>query len=199
VKRHRVWECAAEWAGRTLTDQQLVLLDRYRDWLLEEATVAGGIGPDESARIDSRHIGDSLLFSFALGNPVSVVDVGSGVGLPGIPLAILLPRAEFVLIDRSGRRVDLMRRATSILDLKNVQVFHGEIDDLGATWPALVSRATLSPKMAAQRFPRFLDSGGVAVLGGSWVESPDFSDWETVSVPSRVLDHEVWLLIMHRS
>ena len=191
-----MWRKATRWAGRTIDGGQLARLDRYRNWLLQEAVAAGGIGPGEQDRIDTRHIAESLLFSFALTDVSSVVDLGTGVGLPGIPLAIVLPDTEFVLVDRSQRRVDLTRRVVRILGLENVQVFQGEIGQLGTTWPALVSRATVSPKQMRDRYLRYIDPAGVMVLGGSWVSAPQWPCWETVTVPQSILDHEVWLLIM---
>ncbi len=200
MKREDLWEKAAGWAGWSLSVGQFQLLDRYRDWLLAEALPAGGIGPAEIDRVDSRHIADSLLFATGLDQKVSqVADLGSGVGLPGIPLAILMPDTQFRLIDRSGRRVDLMRRVTRILDLDNVEISLDEIDQLQHRFPAIVSRGTLSPDQAALRFSPLLEPGGVVVIGGSWKQPPQHEGWETRHVPANVLGNDVWILIMRPS
>lgn len=197
VERHDLWRNAAEWGNRRLSASQLEKLDHYRQWLVSEALQAGGIGPDEPERVDARHIGDSLLFAAGFeDDPERVVDLGSGVGLPGIPLSILLPDSHFDLVDRSGKRVDLMKRVVAILDLPNVEVFQGEISLVTATYPAVVSRATLTPDETSKELSRLLEPSGQAVIGGSWVEEPDHQGWDSLQVPPEVLDHDVWLLIM---
>lgn len=194
---HLIWVRCTEWAGHDLSPSQISLLDRYREWLLTEAVEAGGIGPNEAARVDNRHIGDSLLFAGGFSQtPEQVLDVGSGVGLPGIPLSIVLPDTRFVLLDRSRRRVDLMKRVTRMLGLPNVQVVHGDISDWDTPVDGIVSRASLSPEQALTSFSRILKSGGTAVVGGSWAAPPVVVGFDLMEVPGTVLDQRVWLLIM---
>jgi len=174
-------------------------MDRYARWLVTEGRQAGGIGPAERHRIDRRHLGDSLLFASQLPRDLSTVwDLGSGVGLPGIPLGICLPASQFVLIDRSGRRCDLMRRALRILELPNCQVQQADITDLTGTADAIVARASLSPHELGDVVSTHLDRGGRAVVAGSWQERPEFSGWTTVEIPADALDQTIWLLIMRR-
>ncbi len=194
-----LWTRCCEWAGHGLDDLQHQQLSRFKEWLLDEGVAAGGIGPNEVDRIDNRHIGDSLLFAGGFETPPTrILDVGSGVGLPGIPLAITMPDTGFWLLDRSGRRVDLMNRAKRILGLDNVEVIHGDLDDWGTPVPGIVSRASLSPDRAQSSFQRVLEPGGVAVVGGSWATKPQVVGFEPLEVPATVLDQEVWLLIMRR-
>lgn len=200
MKHHDLWRELAEIGGRQLDEDALGRLDRYQQWLFDEAIPAGGIGPREAERLATRHIGDSLLFSVPIpGTPERVVDFGSGAGLPGIPLAILLPDTALVLIDRSGRRIDLLRRAKRVLGLDNVEVVQGEIESHRFREQVIVSRATLPPEAAGERFESMLADEGLAVLGGSWERRPAQAGWETLEVASRVLDQPVWLLIMRRS
>jgi 16S rRNA (guanine(527)-N(7))-methyltransferase RsmG len=165
--------------------------------LLTEAIEAGGIGPYETERIDNRHIGDSLLFAGGLpDSPGRVLDVGSGVGLPGIPLSLVMPETEFFLLDRSGRRVDLMKRALRVLELENVEVVHGDVSDWTTQVDGIVSRASLSPDQAVTSFTRILGPNGRAVVGGSWAAPPQVIGFDLMEVPGSVLDQRVWLLIM---
>lgn len=182
--------------GVELDSHQLELLERYQRWLEEEAGPAGGIGPGESDRIDRRHIGDSLLFARCLSDPAEVVDFGSGAGLPGIPLAIALPGVAFLLIDRSGRRTDMLRRVARILDLPNIQVVQGDITAIPRPSPAIVARASMGPLDAETLLFPCLRPGGVLILGGSWVSPPSYRGWATVEVPASILDQQVWLLMM---
>jgi len=175
----------------------LAKLDRYREWLLTEGVTAGGLGPNEGPRVDNRHIGDSLVFAHGFDRqPGRVLDVGSGVGLPGIPLSIVMPDTEFVLLDRSGTRCQLMRRVSRILDLSNVEVIEGDIADWESPVDGIVSRASLAPEQAITMFPGLLTPGGTAVIGGSWASPPMVTGFDLLEVPGTVLDQPVWLLMM---
>ncbi|HUG31532.1 MAG TPA: RsmG family class I SAM-dependent methyltransferase [Acidimicrobiia bacterium] len=193
------WIRAAEYGGIDPDPRQQILMERFGHWLATEGVRGGGIGPSEPERIDRRHLADSVLFASQL-DPATleVWDLGSGVGLPGIPLAILHPETEFHLLDRSGRRVDLLRRATRVLQLDNCQVIHGEIENLSGEVDVIVARAILPPVELLPVAGRHLKPGGLAVVGGSWVQRPAHSGWSTIEIPRHVLDHPVWLLIMRR-
>lgn len=194
-----IWRRAAIHSGHELRDEQLEALGIYRDWLSREALPAGGLGPAESSRLDDRHIGDSLLFAAPMPQrPGSVFDLGSGVGLPGIPLAVLLPETELTLVDRSGKRIDLLKRAVRVLDLDNVTIRQMDIEALDGETDVMVSRATIPPLKMQDHANRLLSPGGIAILGGSWKQAPSFEDWETVEIPVEVLDRPVWVLIMRR-
>ena len=149
--------------------------------------------------MDDRHVGDSLLMAKGLHHAGEVWDLGSGAGLPGVPLAICQPEKYFVLVERSGSRIDLLRRISRVLELKNVQVRQKDIGHLDGPVPNIVSRATFPPEKAGIEFRRLLSPDGAAILGGSWIRSPSSEGWVTVSVPRMVLDREVWLLMMRQS
>ena len=191
------WIRAAEFAGVSLDDDKIERMERYARWITTEAMPAGGIGPAERDRIDRRHLADSVLFATQVpGGSHEVWDLGSGIGLPGIPLAILMPECNFRLIDRSGRRVGLMRRAIRILELGNCQVWQTRIEDLHGETDVIVSRASLPPERLAEVVSRHLRPEGVAVVAGSWRERPGHVGWDTIEIPPDALDQTVWLLMM---
>jgi 16S rRNA (guanine527-N7)-methyltransferase len=184
-------------------------LDRYTSWLETEALEAGGMGPGERIRLTDRHIADSLCFAggFAPTLPERLLDVGSGVGLPGIPLALAFPGVGVTLLERSARRCGLMRRIVRILGLDNVEILESDIARVHRVFPALTFRASLAPQAAMEQSVRLLDSGGVAVLGLSRSAAPDARTLEreaaardlfaeVVAIPSGVLDSPAWLLRM---
>lgn len=200
-------ERAAAWAGITLDPAKRGLLAEFAVWLAGEGAEAGGIGPGESDRIVDRHIADALTFAAAWGvAPDRALDVGSGVGLPGIPLAIAFPASEFTLLDRSGRRCVLARRAARVLGLQNVSVEQADIDQVYGHWPAILFRASLKPERAlAVAAPR-LHSGGCAVVGlsrrsepSSLPDAPPGTVVDLLSTGSGVLDSPAWLLRMKRT
>jgi 16S rRNA (guanine527-N7)-methyltransferase len=202
---------AAEWANWDLSETAVAGLTEYAEWLAAEAIPAGGLGPREADRIWSRHIGDSLTFAAGWPEraPLEILDVGTGVGLPGIPLALLWPDTVVTLLDRSGRRIRLMHRAVRILALQNVVVAQGDVFSVADEWSGMVFRGAVRPPEAVGLAARILDLGGRAVFGLSRKpERPDEADdllslagafglsAELRLVPAEILDAASWLLIM---
>jgi len=197
---------AADWAGVPLSPVGVDRLLAYGDWLRDEAIPAGAVGPDEGPRIVDRHLADSLVFAAAWKDhpPETVVDVGSGVGLPGIPLAITHPEMTVTLLDRSQRRSDLARRAAHILGLTNVRTAWGDVHDHGKRYSGATFRAALSPEGAVSAARTLLETGGIAVIGLHRGDQPpqivpDAEPGETLRVlktPQGILDSAAWHLRM---
>ena len=74
----------------------------------------------------------------------SVLDLGTGGGFPGIPLAILFPDAQFVLCDSVGKKTIVAQAVASALELSNVTVVNARAESLGRTFDYVVSRAVAS-------------------------------------------------------
>lgn len=187
---------AAAWAGRIVGERELELLARLRRWLTDEALPAGGLGPHEESVLVSRHIADSLVLARPI--PVEaarITDVGSGAGLPGLPLAVVHPASTVVLVDKSGRRCRLARRGARVLGLDNVEVVEADIVRLDIAADAVVSRAAMPPARLRPLLPRLLRPGGVGVLAASTVHEPREEGFEPLEVPGDVLGEPRWLLV----
>ena len=164
------------------------------DWLVTEAIPSGGLGPNEAENVVDRHILGSAAFSLGFPQaPVRCWDLGSGVGLPGLVLAILWPQTSVVLIDRSQRRCDLARRAARILDIA-VDINVGEIADLDIRVEAIVSRATMPAAKFLPILERLLAPSGVAVVSGSEASPPP--PYIAITIPQGVLDTPPRVLMM---
>jgi 16S rRNA (guanine527-N7)-methyltransferase len=191
---------AAEWAGLNLEPDQRRLLGKFAGWLREEAIPAGGLGPNEANRLEQRHIGDSLLFAGAWRRPqppADVLDLGSGVGLPGIPLAIAWPGTRVTLLDRAGRRIQLARRAVRVLGLDGVAVVQCDAARWAVTAEMVVARAVADPLQVVEWVRQAVQPGGIGVVGGSHLERPSaLAGEEIATIPAEILDHPVWLRIM---
>jgi len=202
---------AADWAGHPLDQSAAETLEAFAVWLRTEAIPAGGLGPREAERIWSRHVADSILFAAGWSGdpPAEVLDVGSGVGLPGIPLAVLWPDTDVTLLDRGGRRIRLLQRIVRVLGLENVHVFQGDAFDVADEWSGIVYRGSVKAPEAVGLSARLLDVPGTAVLGlNRRAVPPDRSrdlvgvanamglEAEIVGVPPVILDAPAWLLIM---
>ena len=205
---------AASWTGRELTRAQAGILEEYAAWLRTEAIPAGGLGPREGERIWSRHLGDSLLFAIGWpgDSPTEILDVGTGVGLPGIPLSILWPRTRVTLLDRGGRRVRLLYRAVRVLGLPNVIIAQGDAFAVADEWAGMVARGALRAPEMVGLSARLLSPGGCAVLGLSRQATPPERTRDLIGVaealglgaelaevPAGILDGPAWLLIMRAS
>lgn len=196
---------AADWAQIPLTMSQIDRLRGFGGWLVGEAIAAGALGPAEKHRIVDRHLADSLVFAAAWDLPPNtLIDVGSGAGLPGIPLAIAFPDTEVTLLDRSQRRADLLRRAVRILDLDNASVIEGDVGAAAADgYAGATFRASLPPDQAMKRVRRLLLADGVAVIGihrgfdrPALPTAPSGVVLELLETPPGILDSPAWHLRM---
>ena len=89
-----------------------------------------------------RHVIESLALRPLLAGP-RVADVGSGAGIPGIPLAIVEPDRHFTLIESRGKRAAFLKHVQGLLGLVNVDVLHGRVEAMNnaATFDTLLARA----------------------------------------------------------
>src|SRR5690606_4964514 len=71
----------------------------------------------------------------------SVMDVGTGGGFPGIPLAILFPEASFTLVDSIGKKIKVVNEVSESLGLKNIKAFHARAEEVNEKFHFVVSRA----------------------------------------------------------
>lgn len=190
----------AEWIGTPIGDIQAAALEEYASWLQAEAIPAGGLGPDEGRRLWDRHVCDSL--AFAVGwpdeGPDAALDVGSGVGLPGIPLAILWPRTAWTLLDRSRGRTSLAKRAVRVLGLDNVEAVQADVDHHREHYDGIVARGVMEPAALPNKVRHLLSPVGTLVIGLSRTidekQIPAGSRLERV--PSEVLDGGAQILII---
>ena len=198
--------------GLPFTAEQRSLLDLFTGWLCTEAVAAGAIGPSEVARIFDRHVADSLMYLAGLGpdvgssGPRSIIDVGSGAGLPGIPLAIAVPSYHVTLVDRSSKRSDLARRAVRILGLDNVEVATSEAGRITGSFDGAVFRASLSIVRATEAFLALGSPDAVGVIGVSRryqrpavPVAPEGVAYHLSCEGDGVLDSPAWLLRMQRT
>lgn len=182
------------------TEAALASLGRFGDWLASEAVLAGGIGPDEVDRLDNRHLADSLAVAecWHPHRPSSIADLGSGVGLPGIPLAILYPEASVTLVERSGARCRLIRRAARVLELPNARVVQSDVGHLKGSFEVVVARGLSNPARILGPMRRLVEAGGWGLVLGSRLAAPTVAGFTTVAVGAGILDPVSWILMMDR-
>ncbi len=105
----------------------------YAARLGADSETFGLLGPRELPKIWSRHVLNSALLAELVPEGVSVADVGSGAGLPGIPMAIAQPKASFTLIEPMERRANWLTTVVQDLGLTNVEVLRARAEDVHRT------------------------------------------------------------------
>lgn len=107
-----------------------------------------------------RHILDSLSIA-SLVSSETIVDAGSGAGLPGIPLAVLFPGKRFVLVDSNGKKTRFLLQAKLELGLENVSVEHCRIEDYNGPADLVVCRALATLADCAAKTQHMLSRGAM--------------------------------------
>lgn len=112
---------------------ELDRLGRYLALLLEATTQFNLTAIKDPNEAWSRHILDSLTLVpiIASAEAKTVIDVGSGGGLPGIPLAIVMPTVHFTLLESTGKKADFLRRTAQALNLNNITVINDRAEVIG--------------------------------------------------------------------
>ena len=126
-----------------LTETQIkqfeLLSELYKDWNLKINVVSR----KDIDEIYLRHVLHSLGIAKVLSfKPNSrVLDVGTGGGFPGIPLAILFPETHFHLVDSIGKKIKVVQEVAQGLELENIQVTNARVETVEGRYDFIVSRA----------------------------------------------------------
>ncbi len=150
---------------------RIELARRYVVALATDGVVRGLIGPREPSRLWSRHVLNSGVVAPLLGSGASVVDIGSGAGLPGIPMAIARPDCTVVLVEPLERRTKFLQEVVHSLGLANCRVVRGRaeqvVDDCGGA-DVVTSRAVAPlAKLSVWSAPLLRIDGQLLALKGA--------------------------------
>lgn len=140
-------------------------LARFHQLLTAEGVLRGLIGPREVSRLWERHLLNSSALVPYLPTTGRLIDVGSGAGLPGVVLSVMLPELEVVLLEPMERRVDWLTEIVERLSLDNVVVRRGRAEDAHGvlTAQAVTARAVAPMDRLARWAVPLLEVGGVLV------------------------------------
>ena len=143
-------------------------IKRYVDILLGDGVERGVIGPREADRIWDRHILNSAALNDLIPNASVVADVGSGAGLPGIPVAILRPDLRMTLIEPLLRRATFLTECVDELSLGDrVTVVRARAEDHRERYEVVLSRAVAPlPRLVGWCWPLCQPVGTILALKG---------------------------------
>jgi 16S rRNA (guanine527-N7)-methyltransferase len=174
---------SAEQVADSLYGPRFEAIKQYVDILRSRGIEWGLLGPREVDRLWDRHVLNSAALSSVIPEGVTVADIGSGAGLPGIPLALLRPDLQIVLVESLLRRVSFLELAVEELGLADqVTVVRSRAEDWKAQVDVVTCRAVAPlPKLLGWTKHLWLPHGRLVALKGASVA-------DEVDEASRLLD-----------
>ncbi|GAA2966136.1 MULTISPECIES: 16S rRNA (guanine(527)-N(7))-methyltransferase RsmG [Streptomyces] len=147
---------------------------RYAELLADAGVKRGLIGPREVPRLWGRHLLNCAVLSEAVPEGVTVCDVGSGAGLPGIPLALVRPDLKITLLEPLLRRTNFLQEVVELLGLDHVTVVRGRAEEVLGTLPPVhvVTARAVAPldRLAGWGVPLLRPYGEMLALKGGTAE-----------------------------
>lgn len=169
--------------GIQLSEKQLEQFYDYFQFLVEKNKVMNLTAITEEDAVITKHFCDSLCLVKGFSDiekTVSLIDVGTGAGFPGIPLKITFPHLKVTLLDSLNKRVRFLEEVCERLDLENVTCVHARAEDGGRNkdlrekFDLCVSRAVANLSSLSEYCMPFVKVGGYFVPSGSFPGSPAF-------------------------
>lgn len=180
-------------AGETLFRSQIEGLQTYLDLLLKWNAKINLTSVRDPEEVVVRHFGESLFAArhlFLESSPISVIDVGSGAGFPGIPIKIWNESIEIVLVDSNVKKSAFLREVTRALNLKGVTVESKRAEGLFATADLVTLRAVERFNQILPTAHRLLRSAGrlALLIGEAQIEVaktvlPDLNWADAIKIP----------------
>ena len=150
------------------------MFETYCDYLIEKNKVMNLTAVTEPGEVEIKHFIDSstgvpVIKSLIGANSANIVDIGTGAGFPGIPLAILMPEYNFELYDSLNKRINFLNEVINLLNLKNTSAKQARAEDLGQsvlreTYDICVSRAVAEMRVLLEYCLPMIKVGGYTLL-----------------------------------
>ncbi len=162
-------------AREVVFGDRLPLAERYAELLRTDAVVRGLIGPREAPRIWERHLLNCAVVADLIPSGASVVDVGSGAGLPGMVLAVVRPDLTVTLVEPLARRTAFLTEAVAALGLDRTSVVRARAEECVGKLPGadVVTARAVAPldRLAGWCLPLAAAGGRLLALKGANAEA----------------------------
>ncbi len=164
----KLLESTLDTLGVPYTGETIDRFRAYMDAVLEWNEKINLTAVTDRREFVRRHFADSVLPAALpeLAEAGSVADVGTGAGFPGIPLALIFPEKEFLLMDSLGKRINVLEDVKESLNIDNIRLLHARAEDaardpeLRECFDACVSRAVADLAVLAEYCLPFVKTGG---------------------------------------
>ncbi|HHZ12133.1 MAG TPA: 16S rRNA (guanine(527)-N(7))-methyltransferase RsmG [Acholeplasmataceae bacterium] len=161
-----------------LTEEQERKFEKYYEFLLEENRKYNLTAITDKDEVYCKHFYDSLELCRVLdfSGLEKLLDIGSGAGFPGIPLKILHPDLNLVIIEPTMKRAKFLAALTEVLGLKGVEIINGRAEDVAGSYresfPAVTARAVARLPVLLELAMPYVQVGGffLAMKGASYRE-----------------------------
>lgn len=154
-----------------LNEDQKWKFKRYYELLIEWNKIMNLTAITDYDEVNEKHFVDSLAIvkSIELEKVKSMIDIGTGAGFPGIPLKIVFPQLQVVLLDSLNKRVKFLNKVKEELGLENIDILHGRAEDYAREneyrekFDLCVSRAVANLSTLCEYCLPYVKIGGVFI------------------------------------
>ena len=146
---------------------------------------------DELSLIN-KHIFESLQYARAILNVGSLIDIGSGAGFPGIPIKVVRPKLEVVLVESQRKRANFLKTVINSIGLSKIECIHGRLEDcsqLLGEYNYVTLRHVLEPNLSLRLGATLVKPGGSLILQTTCDNSfePDFLNSLVLSLADEIV------------
>lgn len=208
---------ALQSVGAPYDDKTIGKMYYFMDLVLERNEIINLTTITERDEFEKKHLMDSII-SYGwpeIDNAKKIIDVGTGAGFPGIPMAILYPHKSFLLLDSLNKRLEFIMEAAEKLEINNVKVLHARAEDAGRDpiyrekYDLCLSRALsnlsvlseyclpfvkVNGFLYAYKTKRALDEIEESYLARNLLGAEEGIDIRERNIPGFHLDHNVWVI-----
>ena len=194
------WEGLRDWAtataGLALTADQIDRLARYLDVLLLWNRRISLVSQRAPAEIIAKHVADSLFVASCCAEGEPVIDLGSGAGFPGLPIAVARPGARVCVVESRGKKASFLEEARRVASIPNALICHRRIESMAldsahrGRYTVATARALTNPVAFFRLARPFLAAGGwaIAMCSIGQAGAPELPDAEEIRylLPDRI-------------
>ncbi len=152
--------------GIELTKKQEQQLEKYYEMLIETNKVTNLTRITDKEDVYLKHFYDSLTIAKTvdLNQELTLIDIGTGAGFPGLVLKIVFPKLKITLLDSLNKRIDFLNKVIQELDLKEIKAVHSRIEEYDEKFDIVTSRAVAKTNIIVELGYKLVKENGYFIL-----------------------------------